>query len=241
MEDGGTFPVWGVVFLFLLFWINGIFWGFASAVGNISENEVKKMSEEGNKKAVLLMQLIEQPVRYINLIPIIVTASGVLTGTYLVPWTIKALYPYIQHWIALVFVTVTLIIILAAFGILAFRRIGTCHSQQYAFRYVKMVHGFAGFFYPVTCFITLAARIVAILFGVEYHQKEDAVTEEEIISIVDEAHEQGVIEENEAEMIQNIISFHETDASEIMTHRKNVIAFSQELLLKEVVDQMMKR
>ena len=42
-------------------------------------------------------------------------------------------------------------------------------------------------------------------FGVAFNQSEDPVTEEEIISIVDEAHEQGVIEENEAEMIQNIM------------------------------------
>ena len=48
-----------------------------------------------------------------------------------------------------------------------------------------------------------------------------------------EAHEQGVIEENEAEMIQNIISFNETEAHDIMTHRKNVVAFDEEILLKK--------
>ena len=42
------------------------------------------------------------------------------------------------------------------------------------------------------------------------------MTEEEIISIVDEAHEQGVIEENEAEMIQNIMEFTDTEAKDIM-------------------------
>ncbi len=56
---------------------------------------------------------------------------------------------------------------------------------------------------------------------------------------MDEAHEQGVIEENEAEMIQNIISFNETEAQDIMTHRKNVVAFAQEILLKEMIDDML--
>ena len=65
------------------------------------------------------------------------------------------------------------------------------------------------------------------------------MTEEEIISMVDEAHEQGVIEENEAEMIQNIISFNATTASDIMTHRKQIIGFDETVLLSEMVDHML--
>ena len=65
------------------------------------------------------------------------------------------------------------------------------------------------------------------------------MTEEEIINLVDEAHEQGVIEENEAEMIQNIMAFNDTKAGDIMTHRKNVIAFDEEILLQELVEEML--
>ena len=88
-------------------------------------------------------------------------------------------------------------------------------------------------------FVTWIARLASIPFGVEYNRTEEAVTEEEIISIVDEAHEQGVIEENEAEMIQNIISFNETEAKDIMTHRKSVIAFDEEILLQELIDTIL--
>ena len=45
--------------------------------------------------------------------------------------------------------------------------------------------------------------------------------------------------ENEAEMIQNIISFNETEAHDIMTHRKNVVAFDEEILLKNMIDTML--
>ncbi|MFR7901244.1 MAG: CBS domain-containing protein [Ruminococcus sp.] len=72
-----------------------------------------------------------------------------------------------------------------------------------------------------------------------FNQAEEPVTEEEIISMVDEAHEQGVIEENEAEMIQNIMEFNDTEAKDIMTHRKNVIAFDQEENLQSIVDTML--
>ena len=58
------------------------------------------------------------------------------------------------------------------------------------------------------------------LFGVD----TDDVTEEEIISMVNEGHEQGVLQANEAEMIHNIFEFGDKDAKDIMVHRKNIIA-----------------
>ena len=71
------------------------------------------------------------------------------------------------------------------------------------------------------------------------HRKPASVTEEKIISLLDDANEQGLIEENEAEMIQNIISFQEKDAGQVMTHRKNVVAFSRDEALMDIVDRML--
>ena len=65
------------------------------------------------------------------------------------------------------------------------------------------------------------------------------MTEEEIISIVDDAHEQGVIEESEAEMIQNIIEFSDKEAQDIMTHRKNINAIDEKTPLKEALTLML--
>ena len=57
---------------------------------------------------------------------------------------------------------------------------------------------------------------------------EDDVTEEEIISMVNEGHEQGVLRASEAEMIHNIFEFGDKEAKDIMTHRKNLIAIDGE-------------
>lgn len=64
--------------------------------------------------------------------------------------------------------------------------------------------------------------------------REEKVTEDELISLVDEAHETGVIETHEAEMIQNIMEFGDTDAREIMTHRNDIVAFDGNMTLSEV-------
>ena len=77
------------------------------------------------------------------------------------------------------------------------------------------------------------------LFGVDPHKTGEDVTEEEIISMVDDAHEQGVIEESEAEMIQNIMEFSDKEAQDIMTHRKNIHAVSEKTSLKEALEYML--
>lgn len=63
---------------------------------------------------------------------------------------------------------------------------------------------------------------------------EEDVTEEEIISMVNEGHEQGVLLASEAEMIHNIFEFDEKEAKDIMTHRKSIIAIDGSLSLTEV-------
>ena len=239
MEDGSSMPLWGLLILLLLLWLNGIFYGFAAAVRNISESDTQKRADEGDENAKKLLALIDKPAQFVNAIPLIVMASGICFGTFLVPWVVDALHPYIKHTPALVLVLAVGVILLAGLGILTFRRVGTYHPEKYAYRYLKLVNFWVMVLNPVTVFITWIARLAAVPFGVEIDRKETAVTEEEIISIVDEAHEQGVIEENEAEMIQNIISFNETEAHDIMTHRKNVVAFDEEVLLKNMIDTML--
>lgn len=239
MQDCTGCPVWGMIILVLLILLNGIFYGFDAAMKNLSENEVSRKAAEKNKKAMMLLELLERPWQYLNVMPMIVSATGIIVGLCLIPFVADILEPYIEHWIAMVIGFIIIMIVMAAFGILTFRRIGTYNAETFAYRYVKIIHFVTTVFAPLTLFVSWAARFASIPFGIEMEREDVEVTQEEIISIVGEAHEQGVIEENEAEMIQNVIEFNEKTASEIMTHRKNVVAFSNEALLSEVINVML--
>ena len=118
MEDGSSMPLWGLFVLLLLLWLNGIFYGFAAALRNISENDTQKKAEEGDKKAQMLMTLIDKPAQFVNAIPLIVMACGICFGTFLVPYAVDAFYPYIKHVPALILVMALCVIFLAAIGIL---------------------------------------------------------------------------------------------------------------------------
>ncbi len=69
---------------------------------------------------------------------------------------------------------------------------------------------------------SLSKKMKNVMQGASF--KDDDVTEEEIISMVKEGHEQGVLLASEAEMIHNIFEFGDKEAKDIMTHRKSMIA-----------------
>lgn len=82
----------------------------------------------------------------------------------------------------------------------------------------------------------IVSKPVSKLFGVHLFKNLEDVTEEEIISMVNEGHEQGVLLDSEVEMIQNIFEFGDKEAKDIMTHRKNILAINGEDTFLQVLD-----
>ena len=93
----------------------------------------------------------------------------------------------------------------------------------------------AGVFLPLTKLITLVSALVLRLFGVDLADDDDNVTEEDIMSMVNEGHEQGVLEAGETEMITNIFQLGDKEAWDIMTHRTNMTALDGAMLLGDAV------
>ena len=84
--------------------------------------------------------------------------------------------------------------------------------------------------------MTQLKKTVSKLFGGHLFKDMEDVTEEEIISMVNEGHEQGVLLASEAEMIQNIFEFGDKEAKDIMTHRKHILAIDGNSTFLEVLD-----
>lgn len=80
---------------------------------------------------------------------------------------------------------------------------------------------------------SVSKKVKNVMNGASLH--DDDVTEEEIISMVNEGHEQGVLLDSEVEMIQNIFEFGDKDAKDIMVHRKSIIAIDGELSYYDAV------
>ena len=245
--DSSDNPVAGWMLFLLFIVINSIFYGFGSAIQNLNENEVEDKAEQGDKKSKLLLHIINAPgplihtvqfyhmllsflVGYIQLKSVMSTVSVCLSRT-----GAGAFFEQTPGQIILfVLVLFVDLILLATFGILVPKRICSHHATGAAYRLVHMVQ--AGIFlaWPVTKLMELLTNLTVRLFGIDPNHTEDDVTEDEIIDL-DEAHEQGIIQESEAEMIQNIMEFHDKAAKDIMTHRKNINALDDTTLLKDAI------
>lgn len=100
-----------------------------------------------------------------------------------------------------------------------------------------------GYSYLLIVLAAAAAAVAAaawLLVWRRFHMKGESVTEEDIKTMVNEGHEQGVLETSEAQMITNIFEFDEKDAGDIMTHRKNITALDGSMLLKDAARFVLK-
>ena len=66
--------------------------------------------------------------------------------------------------------------------------------------------------------------------------RRDDNSSEELIEVVNESHEKGVLNTNEADMIQNIVELRNKDAKDVMVHRKNVVALDGKMTIKETIE-----
>ncbi len=120
--------------------------------------------------------------------------------------------------------------------------------KKVAYKYAEgFVYGLSGFvrlfmilFAPMAFLAEKAARGVAVLFGVRPGDVAENVTEEEIISIVTEGQEQGLLDEEEAEMITNVMDFDAKAVRDVMTRKKKIIGIREETGVEEALEFCLK-
>ena len=239
--------------VFALFIImNGILYGFGSAIQRASQSELEKRNQEGDKKARWLLQVMDEPMGIINTTLIVGTLFSILTGYVGIHRIVPVLYNGLKEhaffsyipdavtaFISIFLVLFVTVIILVAVGMISSKKLSAQNPTGWALRSAGFVKRIVTLFSPVTFLVVKLSNGFVRLFGVDPRKTGEDVTEEEIISMVDDAHEQGVIEESEAEMIQNIMEFSDKEAQDIMTHRKNIHAVSEKTSLKEALEYML--
>jgi len=215
----------GIFLVFIL--INAILYGFGAAIQAVNENVIEEKAREGDKKSQILLKWIDNPVKLINSIHMATIIMNMIVGAYLIQMIGTGFEKVIDIgnyiWIYWV-VTILLIITLAVFGIFVPKKTATRNPERFVYTFYGIVILILTIVFPITYVITKISNATIRLYGIVPFDGEDNVTEEEIITMVNEGHEQGVILASEAEMITNIFEFGDKEAQDIMTHRKNIIA-----------------
>lgn len=240
--ESGDGPLAGCIVLLVFIVFNSILYGFGSAIQHLNESEIEKKAEQGDKKSKILMKMLVRPEDLVSTIQFVATLMSILIGIFLIRDVTFLLTSNLENTLLafglLILVSIVTMILLISLGIIAPKKICAHDADKKAYQLLPFVRFFIFLFLPLSKAASVISNLVVRCFGIDPHRLTDDVTEDEIIDLVDEAHEQGVIQESEAEMIQNIMEFSDKDAKDIMTHRKNIKALDDTMTLEEAVSFM---
>lgn len=241
MDDGGS-PTTGILIFALLIILDFIIFGFIAAMQNLNEAAVEKMAKEDDPKAGLLLKYMDKSERYMHICQLLILLAHMLLGFLQVPlWKrffLEGQESAAVSVLASVLIFLVLILLVLIFGIYTPEKVASRKPEVWALRLVRLVHAVEIIFYPVILLADLISNLLARVFGVDPLSVTDDVTEEEIISMVNEGHEQGVLLASEAEMIHNIFEFGDKEAKDIMTHRKNIVALDGTMTFRQTLESI---
>ncbi|MGN0374181.1 MAG: hemolysin family protein [Butyrivibrio sp.] len=227
----------GIALFVLFLLVDVILYTFKSAVDNINESEIEKKAEEGNIKAVRLKKRLNSFSKFGDTLDIVVFITNLVSGAYILNVIRSVINRKMENesvWVPFIVGTIMLIV-LVVFGVLIPKKCGKRNAEKSAMNLCGFVNGVIVMLTPVTGAVTLVSHLILRIFGINPNENKENVTEEEIITMVNEGQEQGVLEASEAEMITNIFELGDKNAGDIMTHRSSIVALDCHMTLEEVI------
>ncbi len=245
----GSLPLQLLIILILTA-LNAFFAASEIALLSVNDAKMKKLAEKGNKKAALIVSFLENSSKFLSTIQVGVTLSGFLSSAFaadsfsdrIVFWLFSK-WPEMQSWegvirtVVVILITILLSYFTLVFGELVPKRIAMEKSEKLALASARPLRATGILFSPFIKILTLSVNGMLRLVGINPNESEDDVTEEEILLMVNEGQEKGVIGDEESEMINNILEFNDTTASNIMTHRTEICAISTRESYSEVLEK----
>ena len=222
-----------LLFQICLIFLNAIFACAEIAVISINEIKIKKMAENGSRRARLLISLTSQPEKFLATIQIGITFAGFLGSAFaadnfsdrVVDWLVlhgATISPAKLDVLSVIGITIVLSYVTLILGELVPKRIALQYAEKIALTMAYPIFFIARIFSPIVWFLSLSTNIFLRLVGIKPHEKNEIITEDEIKTMVDAGSQLGTIEHSEKELIHNVFEFNDKQVSEVMTHRTAV-------------------
>lgn len=247
MQAASVLPFPAILALLLLFFVLGALYAICeSAVNTANESRVKKDAENGGRRAKKFLAYLDanesfaSPLQFgmmlMGFFSIGVSVVGftpMLDSAFLARGTSSIAASLLSIAIPML-ACAALFLTAADFVPKKFVAHRAARSMQYSYKLVKLIRTMSASMRPFMKLCDLISDGVMRLFGNDPKALDETVTEEEILHMVGEGEEMGVIEENERDMITNILDFNDTTVSEIMTHRTDICAIDENTSISDV-------
>ena len=240
-------PLWRQLILqFVLILINAYFAAAEIAFVSLNDNKIRRMAEEGDKRAKRLLPFVNSPTVFLSTIQIGITLAGFLGSAFAADYFADSFSKWLSEVfhvsvgtmrsVSVVVITLILSYFTLVLGELVPKRLAMKYFEPIAFRTSGIIRVLSVIFRPVIWLVSKSTDLTGRLFGVKPGADQENVTEEEIRMMVDIGEEKGSIESTEKEMIENIFDFNNSSAFDIMVHRTDMTAISVDEDPETIVD-----
>lgn len=220
-----------IIILLILLALSAFFSSNETALMSVNRIRLRSLADEGNKRAAMALDILE------NQTPKLL--SAILIGNNIVNISASSLattlaYSFGGYMVSIVTVILTVLILI--FGEITPKNYATINAERLTLRYIPVFKFLMTVMTPVIFIINLFSRGVMRLMRVDPDAASKAMTEEELRTIVDVSHEDGVIESDEKEMIYNVFDLGDATAKDIMVPRVHVTFADVESTYDELIE-----
>ena len=226
MDSGDAIQL--IVLLLLLF-LSAFFSSAETAMTTVNKIRMRTLAEEGNKRAKTLLHITENSGKML---------SAILIGNNIVNLSAASLTTTLAYSLGGSFVAIAsgiLTLLILLFGEITPKTMATIHAEKISLAYAPIVSIFMKLMTPLIAIVNGMAMGILTLLRVDPNAKRTLMTENELRTIVDVSHEEGVIESEEKEMIYNVFDLGDAKAKDVMVPRVHVTFADVESTYDELI------
>ena len=205
-----------IVALVILVTLSAYFSATETAFTSLNRIRLKTKAEDGNARAAKTLAMAEQYDKILSTILIgnnIVNISATTVATVLFTKFFHEYGPTIS--------TVVLTVVILIFGEISPKSLAKESPERWAMMSTPLLRAFQIVLAPLNLLFGLWKKLLSVLF---HKSEDDGITEEELVGMVDQAENEGGLDEHESDLIRAAIEFNDLEVSEILTPRVDLVA-----------------
>ncbi len=227
--------LWQILVQIILIAVNAFFAASEIAVISLNEVKLRRQVEAGDAKAKKMLRMVEEPTGFLSTIQVGITLAGFLGSAFaaegfsdpLVNWLMRifeigASYASVLNTVAVIFITIILSFFTLVLGELVPKRVAMRNPEKLARGVCGFILGLSKVLRPVVWLLSASTNGLLRLLGINPNETVEDVSEADILDLVDAVEEQGEIDNDTKEMIENVFEFDNTAVSEIMVRRSDM-------------------
>lgn len=234
-----------LVIFFLLIALTTVFVGSEFALVKVRSTRIERLAEEGNRSAKIVKKMIANLDYYLSACQLGITVTSLGLGWLGEPTFEKLLHPLfnllqlpdaLTTTISFVISFIVVTYLHVVLGELAPKSIAIQHTEKLALTYARPLYYFGNIMKPLIWLMNGSARVIIRMLGVDPDAQTDAMSEEEIKIIINNSYNGGEINQTELNYMQNIFSFDERHAKDIMVPRTQMVTLNEPFNVDELLE-----